>query len=721
MTTYSLTGITVNFSDDEDPVATTIETGTELYLFAPDGSTSTISYAEDTGIDGEPTADINDSSDWLISLGGSSYPDPSEEFIFEVTWDDNGTTRTTIVFGVDELYETGNGEDYANRMHIFVLSGDSLPSITTAAQWEAFEDDILSLDYPTGAFAPNTAIALSTFFPTSSDDDEVLGTEGDDLIETGAGNDNINGNGGDDTINGGDDEDWIVINAHNATVDGGEGGSDFDDVVIVDYDSDDVLVEFDQDDVAGAVTIQGFSDDDDTAAYTVTGTNLERVVLEVTGEAVIEGNSGDNRIRFNEILDPFTFNGGAGTDRIDLYRTWVEDDDNNRTRGVTLDFFLNNVRMEGTATNLTLYDASDNSLIGILNDVEILSFLSGENGRENVTLSELLAMASAGEGDNIPGTDGRDTLTGTDDNDTITGGGGYDSINGGAGSDTIDGGTGGDTIHGGYGNDNISGGTSTDLLYGDEGNDSMSGGTGDDTLYGGDGNDSLYGNTSLDTIYGGAGDDFISSGDGVDYVEGGEGDDTIYGRSGWDTLFGGEGDDSIYGSEGDDEIHGGDGNDWVSAGSAWDVVYGDGGNDTLEGNYGADLVDGGAGNDSLLGGTGDDTLRGGEGDDELYGMQGVDRLEGGAGNDLLRGGTLRDTFVFDTGHDADEINDFEIFNDTLELSSALVGGLTDEQDVIDTYASIQNGVVVFNFGDGDTITLSNLTSLSGLADTIEII
>ncbi|NIZ13197.1 calcium-binding protein, partial [Phaeobacter sp. HF9A] len=92
-----------------------------------------------------------------------------------------------------------------------------------------------------------------------------------------------------------------------------------------------------------------------------------------------------------------------------------------------------------------------------------------------------------------------------------------------------------------------------------------------------------------------------------------------------------------------------------------------------------------------------------------------------SGNDLLRGGTLVDTFVFDVGHDADEINDFEIFNDRLELSSALVDGLSNSQEVIDTFASLQNGVAVFDFGDGDRITLSNMTSLDGLADNIDIV
>ena len=324
-----------------------------------------------------------------------------------------------------------------------------------------------------------------------------------------------------------------------------------------------------------------------------------------------------------------------------------------------------------------------------------------------------------GEGhDTLLGGDGSDVLYGEDGNDSIDGGNGHELIYGGAGEDSISGGTGADSLYGGADNDTLEGDSSTDQLFGGAGNDSIIGGTGADTLYGGEGNDTIFGNTALDTIYGEGGDDYISSGDGIDYVDGGAGNDTIFGRSGWDSLFGGDGDDHIYGSAGDDLLNGGNGNDYISAGSAWDVVFGNNGNDTLYGNFGSDVLSGGAGDDVLYGGTGDDTLRGTSGNDTLYGNQGVDRLDGGTGNDVLRGGTLRDTFIFDIGHDMDEIEDFEVLNDRLHLASDLVDGLSTAQDVIDTFASVVGGVVVFDFGDGDQITFSNLSSLDGLSDNI---
>ena len=205
MTTYSLTGITINFNDDEAATTASVESGTEVHMFVPEGGGTSLRYtATGFGIDGEtPVADIDDPSQALVSLNGGSYPSLTEEFILQVVWNDNGTTRTSIVFGFDELMETDNGDDYANRMHVFQLSGDPLPNITSAAAWDAFDDSIQSVSVPGGAYGPNQDIALSTFFPSESENDQVAGTQGDDEISTGAGDDTIYTNGGDDTVNGG--------------------------------------------------------------------------------------------------------------------------------------------------------------------------------------------------------------------------------------------------------------------------------------------------------------------------------------------------------------------------------------------------------------------------------------------------------------------------------------------------------------------------------------
>jgi len=42
-------------------------------------------------------------------------------------------------------------------------------------------------------------------------------------------------------------------------------------------------------------------------------------------------------------------------------------------------------------------------------------------------------------------------------------------------------------------------------------------------------------------------------------------------------------------------------------------------------------------------------------------------------------------------------------------------------EVIDRYATVQNGDVVFDFGGGDTLTLSDVSNLNALSDTISIV
>ncbi len=83
------------------------------------------------------------------------------------------------------------------------------------------------------------------------------------------------------------------------------------------------------------------------------------------------------------------------------------------------------------------------------------------------------------------------------------------------------------------------------------------------------------------------------------------------------------------------------------------------------------LVDGGtSANDTLNGGAGDDVLFGGHGSshDILYGNDGDDILVAGQGTDTLNGGAGADTFVFGDAQDGGRIEDFNVAEDTLDLS-----------------------------------------------------
>lgn len=147
----------------------------------------------------------------------------------------------------------------------------------------------------------------------------------------------------------------------------------------------------------------------------------------------------------------------------------------------------------------------------------------------------------------------------------------------------------------------------------------------------------------------------------------------------------------------------------------------------LEGNSAANVLSGQAGGDRLLGQGGDDTLLGGGGGDRLFGGAGNDRLighggrdilHGEAGNDTLTGGAGADSFVF--GHMAgrDIVTDFSAV-DTLRLDRTIWGGTaTSAARVLAEHGSVVAGDVVIALGQGHSVTLDGVSSLSGLADQI---
>lgn len=161
----------------------------------------------------------------------------------------------------------------------------------------------------------------------------------------------------------------------------------------------------------------------------------------------------------------------------------------------------------------------------------------------------------------------------------------------------------------------------------------------------------------------------------------------------------------IIGNSGANSLQGLDGNDKLTAGLGNDKLFGGNGNDTLTAE---------GGNDLLRGSGGSDLLQGGEGSDKLY---------GDGGNDKLFGGNGADSFYFLSKFGKDQVSDFSLSGkDVLIFDDAIWGGraLTESQ-VVSQYAKVSNGNVVFDFGDGMVLTLTGLTSTSGLAGAIDLI
>ncbi len=129
---------------------------------------------------------------------------------------------------------------------------------------------------------------------------------------------------------------------------------------------------------------------------------------------------------------------------------------------------------------------------------------------------------------------------------------------------------------------------------------------------------------------------------------------------------------------GNDSVATGDGNDDFFFGSGNDTGFGGNGSDRLDGGRGKDSLSGDNGNDTLLGGSSADALFGGTGRDSLDGGTESDRLTGGSGDDVLTGGDGGgiDTFVFALRDGADQITDFNLAVDRINLAPGTTHSFT---------------------------------------------
>ncbi|MEX0339396.1 MAG: calcium-binding protein, partial [Arenibacterium sp.] len=175
---------------------------------------------------------------------------------------------------------------------------------------------------------------------------------------------------------------------------------------------------------------------------------------------------------------------------------------------------------------------------------------------------------------------------------------------------------------------------------------------------------------------------------GIDGILGGAGEDILRGSEEANTLVGGGGDDTLSGSKGADRLKGGQGSD---------ILNGGGGRDIAKGGVGRDVVKGGNGNDRLFGEGGRDNLNGGKG---------ADLLNGGGGNDRLIGGAGADTFRFTKGGGRDIVRDFQDDRDAIDLKSF---NFNSVRDALKRAIETSDGDVLFNFGDGDSLLIRDMT------------
>lgn len=343
-------------------------------------------------------------------------------------------------------------------------------------------------------------------------------------------------------------------------------------------------------------------------------------------------------------------------------------------------------------------------------------------GNVGIARGTVIENLTLGSGNNrATGNDARNQINAGAGNDTVFGNDGTDILSGGAGADLIYGGDHYDTISGGDGNDTVYGGHGRDAAYLNRGNDvfhdnTQGGEHGQDTIYAGYGNDTLQGGNGNDIYYGEWGSDLIFARLGNDVVYGGDQYDTIHAGDGRDSIWGGNGRDLVFLNQGDDIYH-----DNTQGGEhGQDTVYGGYGNDTIQGGNGDDLFGGEWGDDLIYARLGDDRLNGGDGSDTLYGGDGDDTLTGGGGDDRLIGEAGADQFVFASGGGNDVIVDFARGTDRLALDDGLWTGTYSTSELL-VFANVTSSGVMFDFGDGQSVLLSGLTSTTGLEADLLIV
>ena len=609
--------------------------------------------------------------------------------------------------GNDLLLGSNRGDDFLSGLGddtVRAGNGDDTIDGESGADWLSggngrdringgFGNDIIS-----GDAGSDTLIGgggNDTLYGNSDDDviagglghDFLWGGKGDDTLRGGSGNDRLRGNSGSDTLLGEDGRDTIEGATGNDRIEGGEGddqmsGGNGNDTIIAGNGNDRSIGGSGNDDILGG-------EGDDTifgngGADTLLGGTGDDVLLSGFGNDELNGGSGDDWLA-----------AGAGDDLLD-----------GGEHADTLD--------GGSGDDVLIGGAGADEMIGGTG-FDIASYAIASHA-VRISLEDPSSNTGDGAGDSFVGIEGLlgsyydDTLSGDVNDNFLNGSSGDDLLNGGGGADVLIGGTGNDTVsyEGSYGSLRV------DMLYSQLNTNIAAG----DTY---SGIENLTGSRGFDNLRGTYGDNYIRGMENVDY---------IFGRRGNDTLEGGIGDDVLFGGVGQDVLIGGDHRDRAQyslsqQGLLLDLAdptrnTGEAAGDLyvsiedLAGSSFADTIYGDANNNRLFGREEEDQLFGRAGDDYLNGGGHADTLDGGDGNDTLRGGNTRDTFIFNDGQDV--IEDF--FFDNIEIDRAVWGGTVN---ALLNGATVENGNLVLDFGNENTLTLNGITDVATIENYITII
>ncbi len=587
MTTYTLSNGTAVFRNPATDLVTSVDQADiTLDLVVPDSETS-MSYTVDPLGPGEGPGDETvsiDVNDYNVRLDGtligtSPALDP-EVSIFEVKWTAGGVPKTSTVLVLFLENDPIGGGGVLDGDYIFVMDGDAIPSISTPAQWNAFEGTITSIAVPTGAFGPGVAIPLTSIGGTLSQDDRIDGGADNDIFRGGAGDDMIFGNDGNDRLLGGNGNDYLDGGNGRDRLDPGENS--FYDTVSAGKGNDTIImssikkgyVDIVHYDLTNRITV-----DIDAGANTGTITKkFGGVTTLIDVKNPIESGSG-----------PIGGLGIYGTDKGDVFNLafgtvsgWMQ----LRGRGGNDTF---NIGSGDVAVRLDYRDSPGNVIV----DLKLGTANNDGFGNKDTIIGtgDVWEVRSSMNNDIVRGSAADESFILMAGADIVNGRGGFDRLRydrtGVDGVDVdLEAGTGTGVWRGEAFNHTIS---NIEWLLGSNGNDDLIGANDQENrIDGRDGDDIIDGANRKDILNGEGGNDDIAAGGGNDIVDGGAGNDKLLGEAGHDTIRGGAGNDIMNGAKGDDTMIGGKGRDKMNGGT---------GNDTMTGNSGKDVFIFSAGND----------------------------------------------------------------------------------------------------------------------------
>ena len=421
-------------------------------------------------------------------------------------------TMTASTGGTTTVKFSGTNEIAVDAVTAAVIDASGLTAQTTE----------------TPTFTMTTA-AVGVTTITGSDGDDVLRGDAASTINGGAGIDTIIGGTGNDTLNGGAGNDTITINTGDDTVDGGAG----DDVVVAadNTSAKDVIVGGDGTDTfaisaavsaATSIGVSGFEElrfdataTQDMALFTKNSTFT--AIDANTAAAVVVNNASSSIAQLHSSTTGSTVTIARLVDTTaDKLSVFAQDD-------------------LSTDDGVTTYTAL------VVGDEEELTFTSGSNAGEDLTVTDLTAgdvtkITLTGTADaKIVNDLNTETALATVDATGLTGAAEVHAT-GSLTAVTMTAGAGGAEFSGGIRADILTGGAGADILHGDNGADTISGGGGIDNILGEAGADIINGGDGADVIAGGAGADTITGGAGADEFDYADDTTTVVTVAGADTI-----------------------------------------------------------------------------------------------------------------------------------------------------------------------------------------